>query len=383
MIEYRVRSVSLLNLYNEVKSGQLIPDAYFQRNLVWRDIHRRDFIKTILLGYPFPQIFISKGKVDVETMSTVSCIVDGQQRTDAIMSYIEGVFDVEGKTFADLEPKEKSDFLKYEIAVIELDLENDDPKVLEIFQRINRTSNSLTAIEKLASQYSTSWYMLVARLLANQVQLERSDEDDFREDPNIPEDFFAWAKSRSVKHFPKLLNEKGIFNSREIARKVNLMYTLNIMTTILVGFYNRNDKAIEFLDNFAEEFRAKDELVADLERAAELILRAGFRARSYWMNKANVFSLIVSVVNIHKKNIEIDPQKMRTTLEDFEDRLSEDYRLAAAEAVNATRTRILRNRYLTDLIIKNASIQNKTQTSRVPRDQLLLSLPEAEYLGEE
>ena len=61
MVDYRVRSISLLDLVNDVRSGKLIPDAYFQRNLVWRDVHNKDFIKTILLGYPFPQIFISKG----------------------------------------------------------------------------------------------------------------------------------------------------------------------------------------------------------------------------------------------------------------------------------------------------------------------------------
>lgn len=57
MIEYRVRSISLLNLVNDIRQGRLIPDAYFQRNLVWREVHKRDFIETILKGYPFPQIF--------------------------------------------------------------------------------------------------------------------------------------------------------------------------------------------------------------------------------------------------------------------------------------------------------------------------------------
>ena len=171
MIEYRVRSVSLLNLVNDIKGGRLIPDAYFQRNLVWREVHKRDFIETILLGYPFPQIFISKGKVNVEDMSTVSCIVDGQQRCNAITAFIDGEFEVAGKKYADLSGDQKSDFLKYEVAVIELDLENNDPKVQDIFQRINRTSNSLTSIEKLASEYSTSEYMLVAKLLSDQISL--------------------------------------------------------------------------------------------------------------------------------------------------------------------------------------------------------------------
>lgn len=107
MVNYKVRGVSLLNLVNDVKNGRLIPDAYFQRNLVWRESHKKDFIKTIILGYPFPQMFISKGKVNVETMSTVSCIVDGQQRTDAIVNFIAGAFDVDGRKFNNLSEDEK------------------------------------------------------------------------------------------------------------------------------------------------------------------------------------------------------------------------------------------------------------------------------------
>lgn len=254
MIDYRVRSISLLNLVNDVKKGRLIPDAYFQRNLVWRDIHNKDFIKTILLGYPFPQIFISKGKIDVSTMSTVSCIVDGQQRTNAILKYLDNEFEVEGKYFQELTDIEKSDFLKYEIAVIELDLENNDPKVQEIFQRINRTSNSLTIIEKMASEYSTAEYMLVAKLLANELDLDyESNPEDLREDPNIPKEFFFWAKKQKVVKFQNLILGKGVFSTRDIARKVHLMHILNIMTTVITDFFNRNEKTTMLLNGFVAQ----------------------------------------------------------------------------------------------------------------------------------
>lgn len=219
MIEYRVRSVSLLNLVNDIRGSRLIPDAYFQRNLVWREVHKRDFIETILKGYPFPQIFISKGKVDVESMSTISCIVDGQQRCNAIVGFIEGEFEVDGKTYAKLSETQKSNFLKYEVAVIELELENNDPKVQEIFQRINRTSTSLTFIEKLASQYSTSEFMLVAKLLTDQILLDRSGDDDFREDPNIPDEFYSWASKQRINNFQKLINEKGIFSPKSLRER--------------------------------------------------------------------------------------------------------------------------------------------------------------------
>lgn len=351
MIEYRVRSVSLLNLVNDINAGRLIPDAFFQRNLVWREVHKRDFIKTILLGFPFPQIFISKGRVNVETMSTISCVVDGQQRSNAIVGFINGEFDVDGRRYGDLSEAEKSDFLKYEVAVIELDLENDDPKVQEIFQRINRTSNSLTSIEKLASQYSTSEYMLVAKLLTDQISLIRGDDEDFREDPNIPEEFYTWASKKNVKNFIKLINEKGIFNAHEISRKANLMHVLNIISAIIGGISNRNERAIEHLDDFALEFNQKDEIVDSLEKAATFILKIGLRQRSYWLNKANFFSLIIVIIDIQNNGIDLDPKNIKAALEHFEENLPEDYKFAATEAVNSTKARHLRNKYLNQLLL--------------------------------
>ena len=350
MIEYRVRAISLLVLVNEIRAGKLIPDAYFQRNLVWRDTHKREFIDTILKGLPFPMIFISKGKVDVEKMSSISCIVDGQQRCDAITSFINNAFSVGGKTFSSLTANEKSDFLKYEIAVIELELENDDPKVQEIFQRINRTSTSLNTIEKLASEFSTSEFMLVAKLLADQISLKKYEDDEFREDPNIPEDFFDWASHQNVKHFQKLLNDKGVFTPFEIARKVNLMHTLNLMAAVLGGISNRNEKANEFLNDFATQFSGRDDVVKTLNRAALFILKMRLTSKSYWLNKANIFSLLIAVATLQKDDLELLPDRVRLALDTFEKKLPPDYRLSATEGVNSTKARQLRNGYLLDTI---------------------------------
>lgn len=352
MIDYRVRSVSLLNLVNDVRKEILIPDAYFQRNLVWREIHNKDFIKTILLGYPFPQIFISKGKVDVAKMSTVSCIVDGQQRTNAILKFIENKYDVDGKFYRDLTQDEQSDFLKYEVAVIELDLENDDPKVQEIFQRINRTSNSLTIIEKMASEFSTSDYMLVAKLLGDQIDLEsEKNNEDFKEDPNIPIEFFIWARKQKVNKFQQLLTGKNIFTSRDIAKKAHLMHILNIMTTTLTDFFNRNERTNDFLVDYAIEFQGKEELVKKLEKTAEYILKLklNLKPKSYWYNKSNIFSLIVAIAKF--KDIEnINPELLKHNLDSFAKSIPSDYKLAATEAVNNKKERELRDKYLTSII---------------------------------
>lgn len=350
MVDYRVRSISLLDLVNDIRNGKLIPDAYFQRNLVWRDIHNKDFIKTILLGYPFPQIFISKGKVNVANMTTTSCIVDGQQRTNAITQFINNEFDVDGNYFEDLTEIEQTNFLKYEVAVIELDLNNDDPRVQEIFQRINRTSNSLTAIEKIASEYSTSEYMLVAKLMCNQINIDlEEDIDNFKEDPNIPKEFYKWANTKKVRKTQTLFTDKNIFTVREISRKVHLQYTLNIMTTVIGGIFNRNEKANEYLDDYFYEFVDKDEIINNFEKASDLYLRFKFKSKSLWHTKSNFFTLfIISYNNFEKINNNLS--EFIVKLENFENNIPEDYKLAATEAVNNRKERQLRNDFIQNIV---------------------------------
>ncbi|NTY92000.1 DUF262 domain-containing protein [Pseudomonas putida] len=350
MIDYRVRSVSLVSLVNEIKAQRLIPDAYFQRNLVWREIHKKDFIKTILLGLPFPQIFISKGKVDVDSMQATACIVDGQQRTNAILDFINGSFDVSGKFYQDLTNEEKSEFLKYEVAVIELDLENDNPKIIEIFQRINRTSNSLTTIEKAATQYASSEYMCVAKLMTDELYFPEAVESELHIDPNVPDEFIEWAKKQKVQKIQKLMLDKGVFTPRELSRKVHLMHVLNIMSAIISGYFNRNEKTNDLLDDYALEFDEKDAIVQLMNKAAEIILNTKWNSKSYWLNKANIFTLMVVLSNAINDGLKISPTKLAVNIKVFEETLPEDYKLSASEAVNSTRARNLRAQYLQPIV---------------------------------
>ena len=354
MIKYTIRSIALLNIVNDVKSKRLVPDAYFQRNLVWRDVHKKDFIETILKGYPFPQMFFSRGKIDVERMSSTSCIVDGQQRTNAILEFVDNLLLVGGRLFRDLSADEKGDFLKYEIAVVELDLENDSPHVREIFKRLNRTSNSLTTIEKLASEYAPTEYMYVARLLANDTDptdvQANLDEEDWRIDPNLPEELTTWALTHTGSPFAELVSRLGVFSEREIARKVHLMYVLNIMSTLLGGFFNRNEKTTELLENYKENFPQRDNIYALVSKALQFVKDLELDSSSYWSAKANFFSLVIAVANRISDGEALSIQATRPALELFAAAPGEDYALAAREAVNNKKERQLRDERVSKLL---------------------------------
>lgn len=354
MIKYTIRSIALLNVVNDVKAGRLVPDAYFQRNLVWREVHKKDFIETILQGYPFPQMFFSRGKIDIEKMSSTSCIVDGQQRTNAILEYVDNKFAVGGRSFKDLTDDEKSSFLKYEIAIVELDVDNDSPHVLEIFKRLNRTANSLTTIEKLASEYAPTEYMYVARLLANdtdpaEVQADL-EEEDWRIDPNLPEELVQWAKTKTPSLFADLISKLDVFSEREIARKVHLMYVLNIMSTVLGGFFNRNEKTSSLLDDYKEIFPEKDVVYERVHAALCVVNNLKLESHSFWSAKANFFSLIVAIAKRLEAGQNIDLTETRSALMAFAAKPDEDYSLAAREAVNNKKERQLRHQHVAAIL---------------------------------
>ncbi|UCU97963.1 DUF262 domain-containing protein [Acidovorax radicis] len=354
MSKYKVQSVTLLDLVNDVRAGRLVPDAYFQRNLVWREIHKKDLIQTILLGYPFPPMFFSRGKIDVESMKATSCIVDGQQRTNAITEFIDNKFPVNGRFFKELETPEKETLLKFEIAVVMLDMPNDSPDVLEIFKRLNRTANSLTTIERLASEYSSTEYMYVARLLANDVDLnppkDAAEEEDWKLDPNLPPELIAWAKTKKPSSFEDLISQLSVFSDREIARKVHLMYLLNIMSTLLGGFFNRNEKTTTLLDDYKDFFPEKDNTYELVSSALISATNLQIERHSFWSTKANFFSLVVAIAKRLEVNQNIDYLATRSALLEFAAKPDAEYTLAAKEAVNNKKERQIRHQRIATLL---------------------------------
>lgn len=353
MIRYQIRSIPLLDLVNDVRNGRLIPDAYFQRNLVWRDVHKRDFIETILKGLPFPQMFFSRGKIDVESMQTTKCIVDGQQRTNAIIEFVDNKFELNGQDFKDFSEQEKTDFLKYEVAIVELDLENDDPLIKEVFARVNRTSNSLTTIEKLTSEYASTEYMFTARLISGDIEFPGAgdEEADWRVDPNTSPELYVWAKKwGAINVFSDEFIRIGVFREREISRMVHVMYVLNIISTIISGFFNRNEKTMELLNDYSQAFPKKDWVVDLFTSVGTTLKELDMQNGNFWAAKANFFSLSVALANALIEGKILDIAKTRHALLNFPNNVPEDYALAAREAVNNKREREIRDKHVSTLL---------------------------------
>ncbi len=282
----------------------------------------------------------------------------------SVHEYINGTFPVDGRYFSDLTQEEKENFLKYEVAIIDLDLPQDDPTIIEIFKRLNRTFYALSAIEKLSTEYGSSEYMLVAKMLCGELQNDVDETPAMkiknvapelkREDPNISEDFFEWGNKQKIDAFLELILESPIFTKYEIQRQVHLAYTLNLMSTIVFeNFYNRNDRIEPYLDEYSEQFELKDNVVARLNNAANIFNNFRFAANSAWYSKSNAFSLTVAL-DLYSDGIAKASKKGLRDLKDelvgFLEAQPEDYALAAREAVNNTKQRILRHNAIAVII---------------------------------
>ena len=103
-------------LVQMVRGGSLIPRPEFQRRLVWTNLDKARLIDTVLKGYPFPEIYVANGDLNIETGEGTQLLVDGQQRVTTLVEYFEGNprLSLKGNTpYSDLEDNEKRRFLDY------------------------------------------------------------------------------------------------------------------------------------------------------------------------------------------------------------------------------------------------------------------------------
>jgi len=95
-----IKGITVQNIYTQYVSGYYLINRRYQRKLVWSVDEKAKFIDSILSGYPIPMILGANYKKS-DGSSAIE-VLDGMQRLNAIVSFIEGEFPVSEKYF-DLE----------------------------------------------------------------------------------------------------------------------------------------------------------------------------------------------------------------------------------------------------------------------------------------
>lgn len=167
-----VTNPTISDIYEKIDTGRLILSPEFQRKFVWTHDHQEQFLDTIIRGYPFPEIYVCQGEVDLENLRTCQKVIDGQQRLTTIKNYIENEFQKKLNLvppFKSLNAEQMTDFVSYQVVVRDIG-KVDKELVRDIFRRINLTKFKLEDIEIHNAIYDGK-FIQVAKELAGEAPL--------------------------------------------------------------------------------------------------------------------------------------------------------------------------------------------------------------------
>jgi Protein of unknown function DUF262 len=285
-----VQSYRIAKLISEVEGKRLEVKPFFQRRQVWTNTDKEFFIDTILKEYPFPEIFIATGAFDRKEMKLREWLVDGQQRVTTIIDYFRGSPYLLYKTikpFDQLTPDEQNTFLEYEVAVRDLGTVTKET-VREIFRRINSTDYALKSMEVLNAMFSGE-YKRYCEALSRQP-------------------FFV-----DHKVFPEAYQK----------RMYDVTFCVILVTTLLAGYYRRDEKNAEYLERYNDEFPDEDRIQNELDHAFAFIYSCEFNGDSRAWKQTDLFTLIVEIHSaLVVRKLPLDPRAVGRKLIAFYDQVN-------------------------------------------------------------
>ena len=314
-----------------VQNETLIINPVFQRRLVWKNQDKCSFIQTVLDGYPFPEIFVATGNIDLESGEGTELLVDGQQRVSTLCQYFRGSellqLGSQLSKYADLSEDQKTRFLQYDVVVRDLG-EIGDPEIRRVFQRINSTGYSLNAMEVQNSRFDGE-YKQTAEEIAS-------------------DDFFDLHR---------------FFRVNDIRRMDDMRFVLAYMTTVLSTYFNQDNGIREFLEMYNEGFPQSSEIKTKSKKVLEFIESCNFEPSSRVWNHANMFTLLVETYKAMTiQGLGLDPERLGPKLAEFYERVRSvetrgetapqivEYRQATIQNTNGRASRIRRGKMIEDLL---------------------------------
>ena len=325
------------------KGSALELSPSFQRRSVWTKPQKSYFVDTIYRGLPVPIIFVRE-KTDVDTLTTIREVVDGQQRLRTIMAYIDLTSidkaeatdeftvqkkhnkEISGKKFSALDESIRKRMLSYQLSVHVLPSDTSDSEVLSIFARMNSTGSKLNEQELRNAEFFGEFK--IASYDTAHANLER------------------WRKWK-------------IFSEQQIARMKEVELTSVLFIQILDGLFERTQTAINrYYKKFDDDFKDEKRVVKEFSDTMEGIEDAfGDQIQtSIFQNSAMFLQLFNLVRRLSVASKPLTKARVRKILELGEQikerrNLPEDVLVALASRFN----RLSNQQTVSDFLFNNAS----------------------------
>lgn len=273
-------------IFDGFDQEKLIVDPSYQRRQVWLVQDKVRLIETILMGLIIPEVFFWPASIDPETGNAITHIVDGQQRIDAIIEFIEGKYRLTPKylldeqirenfgnmSFSELPPDAKSAIWTYKLSVVDIDKSWSIEQIKNMFYRLNLTNYSLNEQEKRNSKVSAFGDKAEAL---------------------ISHDF--WKKMR-------------VFSANDARRMLDTVFCCSIYILAIEGVVDQTNssKVNQYYDDYADSFDDDNKLSDKILLAMDIISQFHDKSTAaFFSKKAQLYTMFCVAFRIINEGIPV------------------------------------------------------------------------------
>jgi hypothetical protein len=256
-----------------MQAGSIIVNREYQRSsTVWPPNARSYLIDTILSGFPMPKVSLYQ-KTDLQSRKTIKEIVDGQQRSQAILDFfkdslrITGPSQFSGKRFSDLDEPDQQRFVEYQIDA-DLFISATDDEIRQMFRRINSYTVPLNPEEQRHATHQGK---------------------------------FKWFIVETTQKYAGTLKYIGVFSERHLSR----MNDAKLLTEICLALENgietyAKNKLDKIYKKNEKVFANEKWLSKNIDIAFEKILELESLHTGPLMRPANFYSLMLAIIHMYE-----------------------------------------------------------------------------------
>ena len=257
---------------------EIIVNREYQRSdKVWPPIAKSYLVETILRNYPIPKLFLFQ-KTDLRSRKTFKEIVDGQQRSLAILDFFKDGFQLSrsseiteaaGKRYSELDEESQQAFLDYSLSV-DLFVSATPIEIREVFRRINSYTVPLNPEEKRHS---------------------------------IFQGHFKWFIYNLSKSYDQILVDIGVLREKRLTRMADTKLYSEIIHALLYGITRTKSSDLDKLyKSHEEEFHEAKEIEKKIEHAIYFILNMTDIHGGPLMRPYNFYSLVLAIIHMRNPN---------------------------------------------------------------------------------
>jgi hypothetical protein len=259
-----------------MQRNEIVVNKEYQRSdKVWPPAARSYLVETVLQDFPIPKMSLHQ-KTDIKSRSIIKEIVDGQQRSRALLDFYEDKFALArsietsewaGLKFSSMDDTLQQQFIDYQLS-IDLFTAASDAQVREMFRRMNSYTIPLNQEE----QRHAKWQGL-----------------------------FKWFVNRFAHRYDQAFLVLGLFTEKSLVRMQDTKLITEVCRAFTYGIETTKATQLdEVYRSFDEQFPQSEEFEQRLSTALDQLVQWKDIHKTSLMKPHVAYALLLALTHVRK-----------------------------------------------------------------------------------